>query len=100
MNDKLLKDMEAVLKAYNEMKASAKQVEDIITTRNVENVEEEIEENIPESSRPFQALNFSKKDPLALEEALGYFEEESKAVTEFPWKPQGGTVVLFKIDIR
>ena len=92
MNEKLLKDMEAVLKAFNELKES----ENVIANRNVETVEEETEEIIPESARPFQALDFCKKDPLTLEEALGYFEEEAKAVTEFPWKPQGGTVVLFK----
>ena len=62
------------------MKASEKQVENIIATRNVENGEEEIEEIIPENARPFQALDFSRKDPFTLEEALEYFEEDSSTL--------------------
>ena len=93
MSEKLLENMEALLKAFNELKESKNQKDKCSDV--VESLEDE-EEAIPEAARPFQALDFNKKEPLSLNEAVDYFEQESKAVSEFPWKPEGGTVVLFR----
>jgi hypothetical protein len=95
-SEQLYKNMEALMRAFSELKEKEKQNEDCNTNVDVINSEEDI----PEHARPFQALSFNKKEPLSLKEALEYLDQESQAVTEFPWKPQGGTVVLFKAKTK
>ena len=105
MNGQFLKDMETFVKVFNQMKEMEKQNDDIVNVnvhKDVEVISEPAEvipepsEVIPEQARPFQALSFNKNEPLSIKDAVEYFERESEAVTEFPWKPEGGTVVLFK----
>ena len=112
----ILKNMEALMRAFTELKQKEKEKEELrlkekekeelrVKEKQNEdcstNVDDEMSvEDIPESARPFQALSFNKREPLSLKEALSYFDQESKAVTEFPWKPQGGTVVLFKAKTK
>ena len=54
------------------------------------------EEELPENARPFQCLAYNKNKPLSLQEVLGYFKDESKAITKMPDKPSAGEVILFK----
>ena len=112
----ILKNMEALMRAFTELKQKEKEKEELrlkekekeelrVKEKQNEdcstNVYDEISvEDIPEIARPFKALSFNKREPLCLKEALSYFDQESKAVTEFPWKPQGGTVVLFKAKTK
>ena len=64
------------------------------------NVGEEVvqpeEEVLPEIARPFQPIAFDQRKPLAIHEALAYFDHEDKAITEMPFKPKSGEVILFK----
>ena len=85
MSEKLLLDnMEALMKAFKELKEIQNQ-NDKTPNIVVESLDEDEEEEvIPEAAGPFQALDFSKKEPLSLNEAADYFEQESKAVSEFP----------------
>ena len=88
MNDnKILENVEALLKTLQELrKAESRNRED-------DNSQDDV---VPETARPFQAISFSKNIPLSISEVLNFFDRDQEAVSEFPWKPEGGTVVLFK----
>ena len=88
MNDnKILENVEALLKTLQELrKAESRNRED-------DNSQDDV---VPETARPFQAISFSKNIPLSISEVLNFFDRDQEAVSEFPWKPEGGTVALFK----
>ena len=54
------------------------------------------DEILPENARPYQSLAFNEKNPLSIHAALKYFDQEEKAITQMPFKPKGGEVLLFK----
>ena len=52
---------------------------------------------LPEEARPFQAISYSTNQKLTTKEMVSYLGMvETHAITEMPWKPSGGTVILFK----
>ena len=70
--------MEALMKAFKELKEIQNQ-NDKTPNIVVESLDEDEEEEvIPEAAGPFQALDFSKKEPLSLNEAVDYFEQGVK----------------------
>ena len=58
--------------------------------------EADTSEDIPENARPYQSIAFDKQKPPSIEEALKFFDQESKAITKMPFKPKAGEVILFK----
>ena len=54
------------------------------------------EEVLPEIARPFQPIAFDKNKALSVIEVLAYFQEESKSISEMPFRPKAGVVLLFK----
>ena len=54
------------------------------------------EQVLPEHARPFQAITFDKNAPLSVFDVLEFLTDESKAISEMPFKPKAGEVYLFK----
>ena len=55
-----------------------------------------LDDVVPENARPFQPIAFDKNKPLTVLEVLDFFQEESKSISEMPFKPKAGVVLLFK----
>ena len=49
-----------------------------------------------EVNEPFKALAYDRQDILSLKEAAEFFNDESKAISQMPFKPSAGEVYLFK----
>ena len=59
-------------------------------------IDDDEDEALPETARPYQPIAFNQKKPLNINQALKYFEEEEKSITEMPLKPKAGEVILFR----
>ena len=88
---KRMEELQELMKKYEELKEKDLDLDESEAVEKETTISE-----LPENARPFQPLSFSKKEPLNIKEALDYLQRENEAVSEFPWKPEGGTVVLFK----
>ena len=55
-----------------------------------------VDEYIPENARPFQPVAFDKTKPLSIEEAMDFLKDESKSISQMPFKPKAGEVILYK----
>ena len=53
-------------------------------------------EVLPEHARPFQPIAFDKRDPLSIQEAVHFLEQEEKSISQMPFKPKAGQLILFK----
>jgi hypothetical protein len=51
---------------------------------------------LPEHARPFQPIAFDKRDPLSIQEAVHFLEQEEKSISQMPFKPKAGQLILFK----
>ena len=67
-----------------------------LAKNNPKEIEQQTTEVLPEVARPFQPIAFGQRKPLTIHEALAYFDEEDKAITQMPFKPKSGEVLLFK----
>ena len=87
-------ELKALLRALKDLEETEKEV----INSEVSDIDNEVQElvEVPEPARPFQALSFSCQKPLTINQVMEYLDKDSEAVSEFPWKPSGGTVVLFK----
>ena len=67
-----------------------------LTKNNPKEIVQEDNDVLPEIARPFQPIAFDQRKPLPIHEALAYFDHEDKAITQMPFKPKSGEVLLFK----
>ena len=58
--------------------------------------EKETNDILPEMARPFQPISFDQKKPLSIQQVLSYLDQENQAITQMPYKPKSGEVILFK----
>ena len=43
-----------------------------------------------------QPISFDQKKPLSIRQVLSYLDQENQAITQMPYKPKSGEVILFK----
>ena len=113
MSDAIFQQFEALKNAIEELKKNEAEKANNATNTddNIRPVEDDgVEANedatedatddvdIPESARPFQPIAFDKKKPLAIDEAYTFLKQESKAISQMPFKPKAGEVILYKAE--
>ena len=87
--------VEAMEKAVEAVIGNSKSTEDNEEESENDKVEKETE-SLPETARPYQPIAFGQKKSLGLNQVLDYFEKEEKSITEMPFKPKAGEVILFR----